>query len=82
MCDKIGVLGDKESILVFAALGLDVHPVEREEQALEMFQSLVQSRQYAIVYVTEALADLLQGEIRRVRDKLVPAVTIIPGRGG
>ena len=78
MHSKIGVLGDRESILGFAALRLDVHSVEGESQALDLFQKLVQSEEYAVLYVTEALAEPLRVEMGRVKGSGVPAVTVIP----
>ena len=51
---KIAVLGERESVMGFAALGLAVFPVESAEEAAEAFHRLTrQSDAYAIIYVTE-----------------------------
>ena len=52
---KIAVLGDYDSIYGFAALGLDTFPVSDPEEAEEIFNRLT-ADQYAVIYVTEALA--------------------------
>ena len=51
---KIAVLGERESVMGFAALGLAVFPVDSAEEAAEVFHRLTrQSDAYAIIYVTE-----------------------------
>ena len=58
---KIAVLGERESVMGFAALGLAVFPVESAEEAAEAFHRLTrQSDAYAIIYVTETYAAALQ----------------------
>ena len=65
---KIAVLGERESVMGFAALGLAVFPVESAEEAAEAFHRLTrQSDAYAIIYVTETYAAALAaagGDIR------------------
>ena len=57
---KIAVLGERESVMGFAALGLAVFPVESAEEAAEAFHRLTrQSDAYAIIYVTETYAAAL-----------------------
>ena len=65
----------------FRALGLSVYPTEDDTHAVESFKRLARSEQYAIVYVTEALVQVLEQEIDRYKDSVVPAVIVIPGRG-
>ena len=77
MSHKIGVLGSRERVIAFAALGFCLHPVEDETEAREAFVRLLQSDAYAILYVTEPLGDALKGEIRRVKGCVAPAVVII-----
>lgn len=68
----------------FKALGLDVFPVEGDEQAKEVFRQLTRESdgQYAIIYVEENLAGSLQHEINRFKDSPSPAIILIPGREG
>lgn len=80
--NKIAVLGERQSVMGFSALGLSVHPVENDTQAIERFKKLARSEEFAIIYVTEAFVETLEQEIARYKDSVAPAVIIIPGRGG
>lgn len=50
---KIAVLGDRDSILGFGALGLDVFPCVEPQDARHTLHQLAR-KDYAIVYVTGA----------------------------
>ena len=64
---KIAVLGERESVMGFAALGLAVFPVDSAEEAAEVFHRLTrQSDAYAIIYVTETYAEALHAQIERL----------------
>ena len=78
---KIGVLGDKDSVLGFKALGLDVFPAESVEEARSILHELARGA-YAIVYLTEQYAAHMQAEIARYKDELTPAIILIPGKEG
>ncbi len=78
---KIAVLGDKDSVLGFKALGLDVFPVESVEEAKTTLHALAKEN-YAIVYLTEQLARYMSEELAAYKDELTPAVILIPGKEG
>lgn len=78
---KIAVLGDRDSIYGFAALGLDTFPVTGKEQAAKTLKRLADGS-YAVIYVTEALQAELLDEIDRYREERVPAIIPIPGVSG
>ncbi len=78
---KIAVIGDRDSVLGFRALGLDVYPTEDFEEAKSLLHRLAKE-DYAIIYMTEQLAVRLTDDIGRYKDLAVPAVILIPGRGG
>lgn len=81
MSDKIGVLGDRDSVLGFRALGLDtVFAEDRDSAAKELHR--MAKEEYAIIYVTEDLAEKIPGEIARYREAVAPAVILIPGGRG
>ena len=52
---KIAVLGDRDSVLGFQALGLDVYPADDTDSARVILHRLAKEG-YAIVYLTEQLA--------------------------
>jgi len=51
---KIAVLGDRDSIYGFAALGIDTFPVSNAEDAAKTLRHLAEGK-YAVIYVTEAI---------------------------
>ncbi|MBE6989674.1 MAG: V-type ATP synthase subunit F [Ruminococcaceae bacterium] len=78
---KIAVIGDRDSVLAFKALGLDVFFTETGEEARAVMHRLMQEA-YAVIYLTEDLAEPLHAEIARCKDIAVPAVILIPGKTG
>ena len=81
---KIAVLGGRDTVMGFKALGLDVFPASGAEEAKEIFRHLTREsdEEYAIIYVEENLAQYLEHEIARYKDALTPAVILIPGKEG
>lgn len=75
------MLGDRDSIYGFAALGLDIFPVSDNETGARTLRSLAE-RDYAVIYITEALAKELELELDRYREAPLPAVIPIPGVRG
>ena len=78
---KIAVLGDKDSVLGFRALGLDAYPAADAEQARPILHRLAKEG-YAIIYLTEQLAAGMNAELARYKDELTPAIILIPGKEG
>ena len=81
---KIAVMGGRETVMGFKALGLEVFPVE-EENAKETLRELTKGadgNNYAIIYVEENLAAACQTEIDKYKDKIAPAIILIPGKDG
>ena len=77
----IAALGDGDSVMGFKALGLDVFPAENVEEAKAILHRLAKEK-YAVVYLTASYAANMQEEIDRYRDRLMPAVILIPGKEG
>ncbi len=78
---RIGVIGDRDSVLGFRALGLEVCPAESAEEARKALHRMAKE-DFAILYLTEQLAAQLQPEIARYQDALTPAIILIPGKEG
>ena len=78
---KIAVMGDRDSIYGFAALGLETFPVENGEEAGKKLRKLAEA-DYPVIYITEALAAALEPEIDHYRSELTPAIILIPGVSG
>lgn len=78
---KIGVLGDSDSVMGFKALGLDVFPADDAEAARKILHDLAKE-DYAVVYLTEQYASQMEAEVDKYKDRLTPAVILIPGKEG
>lgn len=78
---NIGVIGDRDSIYGFSALGLDVNVIEHGQDPLPTFKKLCNG-QYAIIYITESIAEQIEEEIQKYSSKQTPAVILIPGVSG
>lgn len=78
---RVAVIGDKESIYGFSALGLDVFFVSEDDDALSQLKKLTQS-DYTVIYITEQLAAELSDEIAKFSYKPSPAIIQIPGVTG
>jgi V/A-type H+-transporting ATPase subunit F len=80
---KIGVLGGRETVMGFKALGLEVYPVDDPEEARRTFRDVTSpENNLAILYVEENLAEGLRHDIDRFKDDPTPAIILIPGRDG
>ena len=79
---KIAVLGDPDSVLGFTALGLKAVPVYDEADAKKKFREISLSGEYAVIYVTDNYYQCLSEQIDRFKDKVAPAIILIPGAGG
>jgi V/A-type H+/Na+-transporting ATPase subunit F len=78
---KVAVLGDRDSIYGFAALGLDTYPVAERDEAAKTLKILAEGR-YAVIYITESLQAELEEEIDRYVTDYLPAIIPIPGVSG
>lgn len=78
---KVAVIGDRDSIYGFAALGLDTYPVKEKEEAAKTLKTLANG-QYAVIYITESLQEQLEHEIDQYNTEYLPAIIPIPGVSG
>lgn len=78
---KIAVVGDKDSVLAFGALGIDVYTVTNGDDARKAVDSLAKN-QYGIIFVTEQIASLIPDTISRYDKETIPAVILIPNNQG
>lgn len=76
---KIGVMGDRDSIYGFAAVGLTPFPITDPEAASKKLKELVESGEYAVIYITENLANNLEKEINYYSERRLPSIILIPG---
>ncbi len=78
---KAAVLGDRDSIYGFAAIGLDTYSVENTAEAAKRLKELADG-QYAVIYITESFQSELESEIDAYVSMNLPAIIPIPGVSG
>ena len=80
---KIAVIGGRETVMGFKALGLETCPAADAAEAAQALRSLTrESDDYAIIYIEENLAQQLDHEIDKFKGRPTPAIILIPGREG
>lgn len=80
---KIAVIGGRDTIMCFKALGLDVFAADKPEEARKVLRDITgPESNYAIIYISENLAVGLKKEIDKFKDSPMPAIILIPGREG
>lgn len=80
---KIGVVGDKDSILFFKAIGMDVFPViETETEENRKLIDRLAREDYGIVFITEQIAQTISETIDRYNNQPTPGIILIPSNAG
>ena len=80
---KIAVIGGRDTVIGFRALGLETYPAADAAEAGHILRRLTrESDDYAIIYIEENLAAELEHEINKFKERPTPAVILIPGREG
>ncbi|MDD6484223.1 MAG: V-type ATP synthase subunit F [Clostridiales bacterium] len=78
---KIGIIGSRDVICGFAAVGIDIFPVEDEIGAKSALSRLA-AEDYGIIYITEDYAKKIQNDIAQYSSSLTPAVIPLPAGSG
>lgn len=78
---KIGVIGHRDAVLGFKAAGLDVFPVAQAQDAAHTVNRLA-SQGYAVLFITEQIAQEIPETIQRYKAMAYPALIPIPGTSG
>ena len=79
---KIGIIGDRESVLGFMALGFSVFEAANADEARKILDTLGKSEEYAVIFIVENLAQEMQEDIARYKDEPLPAIVPVPGSRG
>lgn len=79
---RIALIGDSSTVTGFAAGGVTGFAIGRSDEALDKLQELVGSHKYAVIFITESLAESIVTQIMRIETGAIPAIIIIPDQGG
>lgn len=78
---KIAVIGDKESILGFSAIGMDIYPAYEEAEVKRIIPQLIEEN-YAILYITENVSRKVEKYLEKLKKNKIPAIVTIPNNTG
>ena len=78
---RVGVIGDRDSVLGFKAVGVDVFPCGGTDEAKNTLHKIA-VKDYAIIFITERFAKDMIKDIDRYKNEKLPAIAPIPGRDG
>jgi len=77
--NKTAVMGGRDSITAFSAVGVDVYPSSKDT-AEETLKRL--ARDYSVIFITEDTAEGVTDLIARYKSRPYPIVLIIPSASG
>ena len=78
---KVAVVGDRDSVLGFRALGVNVFTTIEADETRRIVDKLAKDN-YGVIFITEQLANLIPETIERYNNAVVPAVILIPSNQG
>lgn len=78
---KMGLIGDRDTIMGFRALGLNTHEIVTREDAIAALRQVMEE-DYAVIFMTERTYALIPDVLREYRDRSLPVINIIPDNRG
>lgn len=78
---SLAVVGDRDSISAFRAVGMKTVGVRTAEETGEAITRLAQAG-YSVIFITERMAALVPELIRKYKARTFPAIIPIPDRFG
>jgi len=75
--NKIAVVGDKDAVLGFKAVGVEVFDATTTEQANKLVKEL-SKQNYAVVFLAESLAEQIPETLAKLKTQPFPAIVPIP----
>lgn len=77
---KIAVIGDKDSVLAFKAVGVETFSANNPFEANDLLKKLKDD--YAVIFITEEIAAQIEDTLNKLKTHAYPAVIPIPGSLG
>ena len=79
---KVAAVGEKDVLLCFKAVGVEIFPVVKSDECLSKIKELAPDPTYGIILVTESLAKNITEEISHLIQKYTNTILIIPNHSG
>lgn len=78
---KIGVVGDKDSVLAFQSIGIEIFPVKDAKEARNRVEHMAKN-EYGLIFLTEQMAVNMEETLQKYKRKVTPAIILIPSNQG
>lgn len=78
--DSIAVIGDKDSVLAFKAIGISAYAVTEVQEARETLKTL--ARNYKVIFIIDELAIRLEDLLARYKARPYPTIIPLPSSKG
>ncbi len=78
---EIAMIGDRDSILGFKALGVEIFSVNTKDESVEMLRKIVEE-EYKVAFITEQVAPSPEEIAGITGGRTFPVVTTIPSNRG
>lgn len=78
---KIGIIGERSSILGFHIAGIEIRPAGQVQEAVRALHKMAEEG-FAVIFITEQIAAKMQAELEFYRTRQLPAVIPVPGSRG
>ena len=77
----VAVVGDKDSIMCFRAIGVSTFPVSEVGEAKALVRKLVRER-VSVIFVTEQIGQGMMDMIDELARESLPSIVLIPNNQG
>lgn len=78
---KTAILGSKNLILPFKALGVETFYIDKESDFKAAKERITQENDFAILFISQKTAQKYEKEVEEFYNKPLPAVLIVPESG-
>ena len=78
---EIAMIGDRDSILGFKALGVDIFPVNTRGESIEALIEVME-QDCKVAFITEQMAPSPEEITSIIGDRTFPVVTMVPSNRG
>ena len=81
MYNRVGVIGNINSIMALKAVGVEVFNATSADQAIELVKKL-SNGEFAVLFIEETLAQQIPDVLQKAKTKPYPAIVPIPSAKG
>ncbi len=78
---EIAMIGDRDSILGFKALGVAIFPVNTKDESIAALGKVI-VQEYKVAFITEQIAPSPEEIASIIGDRTFPIVTMVPSNRG